>query len=612
MQTRPRHDFLNAIKTGKLDAVIKHLQSAKVYLDEVNIRDSAHTPALVLALMHNQFDVAKILLDYGADASLADKNGVTGLMLTARSGNVGIIDRIVKSRVKTSAVYNGLNAVEMAALNGHREVVSTLLRNGAYIQCQDLYQQLTKLEKFTMISLIDQILEERLDKLGIYHLELTPQIKSMILGLSKNNLKRFIDVIENLETSKQLTQENIAAVLQVILKKNPTIKLQQYLPATEADPINRIGEWQFYSDKKMQNSGGMGLIYHGYASAQAAVPRIPDFLIKVFKLKGRTNLEVQLEAVREAKYLNLAGRRAAIAPGPKRPVMITEWQRGECLDTLIEEKHNIGAYPLHKRLKWLTSALTDLDNLHANFRIHSDIKPLNCVLDLQTDVMRLIDFGAAHKPDTPKGITTTMKWVDPNEGRPQKMASDMYMMGHVIGSIFPELFDVKEHQIPVRESRSNETLEETTQTSVYLVPLIEEGERTHAEQVIYAMVSAMQDKMATMRCSSQQALACCQLMLQKINLETDDISAEDFSEILDATINRDYFVVDDALRDTRRPELFRIPDEVMHSAESALSNERKKGEKYSDTASTLFQPGEKKRRKIDPDDELSSDSKISL
>lgn len=72
---------------------------------------------MTIASMEGNPAIAKMLIQHGADANKKDKEGKTVLMVNV-SSIVGIISLLLLS-------------IQLAALNGHEELVKLLLENGA-------------------------------------------------------------------------------------------------------------------------------------------------------------------------------------------------------------------------------------------------------------------------------------------------------------------------------------------------------------------------------------------------------------------------------------------------------------------------------------------------
>ncbi|KPA40921.1 hypothetical protein FLAG1_06209 [Fusarium langsethiae] len=100
------------------------------------IHDSPGPSMLVKALCRSRTDIARLLVRRGADASLAPPDSISGFMLVAKIGFVVVLEAIIE---KAPADFNWLcrfnafehgdvfNALQFAAVGGHRDVLMTLL-----------------------------------------------------------------------------------------------------------------------------------------------------------------------------------------------------------------------------------------------------------------------------------------------------------------------------------------------------------------------------------------------------------------------------------------------------------------------------------------------------
>jgi ankyrin repeat protein len=96
---------------------------------DVNAAESTGllTP-LILALQNGHEDVAGILLSAGADAKLANRDGVTPLFMAAQQGRVASVKRLLSAGANVNAAArNGATPLLIATNEGHAEVVRILL-----------------------------------------------------------------------------------------------------------------------------------------------------------------------------------------------------------------------------------------------------------------------------------------------------------------------------------------------------------------------------------------------------------------------------------------------------------------------------------------------------
>ncbi|MFN8395433.1 MAG: ankyrin repeat domain-containing protein [Bacteroidia bacterium] len=95
---------------------------------DVNLQDYDGLSPLMLSAYTSQHDVARILLDHEAKPDLADDTFVTALMISAQQGDVEMVKLLLEkgANPKVRMGPNGYRAVDLAKVNGHKEVVALL------------------------------------------------------------------------------------------------------------------------------------------------------------------------------------------------------------------------------------------------------------------------------------------------------------------------------------------------------------------------------------------------------------------------------------------------------------------------------------------------------
>ncbi|MCI0714301.1 MAG: protein kinase [Chloroflexi bacterium] len=90
------------------------------------------------------------------------------------------------------------------------------------------------------------------------------------------------------------------------------------------------------------------------------------------------------------------------------------------------------------RAELLIQALQALNYLHRRGVIHHDIKPGNVLVDAETGVVKVVDFGLALENQTRQAVMGTAAYMPPEafEGAPSSQAGDMYAMGVLTYQMF--------------------------------------------------------------------------------------------------------------------------------------------------------------------------------
>lgn len=128
--THPSGSLIDAVNSNDLAQVTNILQEDSNYnINEVN---ELYESPLLIATHNNQTDVAKVLIDYGADVNLQDKIEDSAYLYAGAEGKTEILAYMLKHSEPNFQVRNrfGGNALIPAAEKGHLENVKLLLADG--------------------------------------------------------------------------------------------------------------------------------------------------------------------------------------------------------------------------------------------------------------------------------------------------------------------------------------------------------------------------------------------------------------------------------------------------------------------------------------------------
>ncbi|MFK7773367.1 MAG: ankyrin repeat domain-containing protein [Saprospiraceae bacterium] len=131
LEYKKEFDFFEAAAAGKLDFVKKHLEEQPKILNQYAVDGFT---ALGLSCFFNQKEMAKFLLQNGADPNIASNNDfkVAPLHSAAAISQVGIVNVLLENGANVNAKQsNGVTALHSAAHNGATGIVKLLLKNGA-------------------------------------------------------------------------------------------------------------------------------------------------------------------------------------------------------------------------------------------------------------------------------------------------------------------------------------------------------------------------------------------------------------------------------------------------------------------------------------------------
>lgn len=144
-QAREDNSLFLAIKSGNLDTV-KQLLTEK---ELVNFKEegSRITP-LMEAAKSGQEEIARYLLQQGADVNARDILGESALIYAIEAGNVKIVQMLIdKGADVNMRTKLGVTPLVRAATLGRRKIVEILLSHGADIEAKNLDGKVTPLSK---------------------------------------------------------------------------------------------------------------------------------------------------------------------------------------------------------------------------------------------------------------------------------------------------------------------------------------------------------------------------------------------------------------------------------------------------------------------------------
>ena len=106
----------------------------KIWVEETNVNQTnshGFTP-LILAVYNESYEVAKFLLEKGANPDVQDSNGNTALMGAAFKGYPKMVDLLLEYKADVNLPnFNNASALLFAATFGQVEIAKKLLEKGA-------------------------------------------------------------------------------------------------------------------------------------------------------------------------------------------------------------------------------------------------------------------------------------------------------------------------------------------------------------------------------------------------------------------------------------------------------------------------------------------------
>lgn len=125
-----------AIIKGDLNAVRAILKKDK---DLLELRNSDNFTPLLLASFHGQLEIARFLIEKGADIHADDNENSTPLHNAAARGHLDIISLLIENGARINQCDgNGMTALHLAASYGHPECAKLLIEKGANVNAREI------------------------------------------------------------------------------------------------------------------------------------------------------------------------------------------------------------------------------------------------------------------------------------------------------------------------------------------------------------------------------------------------------------------------------------------------------------------------------------------
>ena len=129
-------DFQKAVRINDLDTI----DQLAATTDDIEARGTNGKTALMIAAKSGNAGLVKKLLEAGADARAENINGGTPIMFAAIDGDIETIETLIQagSEVRTRG-SNGWSALMVAAAKGHVEATRLIINAGADVNTVDIY-----------------------------------------------------------------------------------------------------------------------------------------------------------------------------------------------------------------------------------------------------------------------------------------------------------------------------------------------------------------------------------------------------------------------------------------------------------------------------------------
>ena len=133
-------NLIEAIENGNLEAAQSALKNG-ADANESERSTEHRRKFLMLVAAEGKENLAKLLVEYGADVNAVDVDGNTALMDAANFGHLNVVKFLVEHGANVNAAatvegYTGYTALIYASERGHVNVVKYLIKHGANINAK--------------------------------------------------------------------------------------------------------------------------------------------------------------------------------------------------------------------------------------------------------------------------------------------------------------------------------------------------------------------------------------------------------------------------------------------------------------------------------------------
>ena len=135
----PNVSIHTAIMMGDIETVDQHLKAGT---DANHSEWTRESSPLITASIFGEVEIAKLLIENGADVNYQNEEGSTALVAASLTGQNGITNLLIQNGAKVNIQNNeGSTALIVASLLCYEDVVKSLLDNGADKEIKNKYNR---------------------------------------------------------------------------------------------------------------------------------------------------------------------------------------------------------------------------------------------------------------------------------------------------------------------------------------------------------------------------------------------------------------------------------------------------------------------------------------
>ena len=131
-------DIFSAIKSGSFKKVQSFINISNT---NVKITNDKGETALMVAIFHQKFDLAKYLIENGSEINVHNDQGFTPLIMASQLGHIDTIKYLIQKGADINAQdLNGATPLMWASFECPLAVVRCLVENGANLNVKDKHE----------------------------------------------------------------------------------------------------------------------------------------------------------------------------------------------------------------------------------------------------------------------------------------------------------------------------------------------------------------------------------------------------------------------------------------------------------------------------------------
>jgi ankyrin repeat protein len=123
-------DFITAIRMGNIELVKQHIEKGV----DVNLQYNGRHTSLIVAILSDQPEIARLLIASGADVNLVTEKEASAINTAAMTGNIKCISLLLEKDVELETRDNeGKTPLMNAIYNKHAEAAALLIKAGSNV-----------------------------------------------------------------------------------------------------------------------------------------------------------------------------------------------------------------------------------------------------------------------------------------------------------------------------------------------------------------------------------------------------------------------------------------------------------------------------------------------